>query len=254
MTVRLSPHKVSKILRDYLSGIPQIKIAKGVAVDQSSISHYASRFRKRATIIGIPATGKEFGVFNEVDELRSLSVELNKSGLTAAEARRGFNIIKAFLQLGISPEQHSTLVKVCKEVGDPNFVKAAIKLGQIEAQTGMSFHQAISSFESALNQLPQLEKKLEETKAELKSINDTLVERKQEMANQGKYLKQHQKVVKEKVAQLEQELSAKMKEMDLRNEEIEEVAKLKAELDKQGLDLQTFLKLGKEFSHGGTAS
>jgi len=250
MSVRLSPHKVSKILRDYFRGMSQTEIAEKAVVDQSSISLYASRFKKRAAENGIPAAGKEFGVFTEVDALRSLSIELYKAGLTVTEAKQGFNIMKNFLQLSIGPEQHATLIKVCKEVSDPNFVNAAVKLGQIEAQAGLSYHQAISSYENALHQLPVLEGKITEAKAELKSINDLLAQQKQELAKQGKYLEHYKKEVKTKVYQMEQELSAKMRHLALKNEEVEEVAKLKTKLGKQGLDLQTLLKLGKEFSHG----
>jgi hypothetical protein len=156
MTMRLSSHKVSKMLRGYFYGLPQIKIAQSAAVNQGSISHYASRFKERAAIIGIPAAGKEFGVFNGVDELRSLSVELYNSGLTAAEARKGVSVIKAFLKLGINPEQHLAVIKVCQEVANPHFVDAAIKLDQIEAKTGMDYNQVISSFKKAQNELPQL--------------------------------------------------------------------------------------------------
>jgi len=250
MTVRLSPHKVSRILKDYFRGVPQIKIAERAGVDQSSISLYSSRFKERAAEIGIPAAGKEFGVFTNVDVLRSLSIEMYKAGLTVTEAKEGFNIMKKFLQLGIRPEQHTTLIKICKQVSDPNFVSAAVKLGQIEEQAGLSYHQAISRFENALHQLPELEGKIKKTKANLKSISDKLAQQKQELVKQGKYLKRYQEEVKTKVYKMEQDLSTKMKNLVLKNEEVEEVDKLKTELGKQGLDLRTLLKLGKEFSHG----
>ena len=109
MTVQLSPHKVGKILRGYFHGLPQTKIAKEAGVDQSSISHYATRFKEMAAKYGLPAAGKEYQVLNEVESLRSLSVELYKSKLTIEEARQGHNIIKAFLKLGINPEEHLNL-------------------------------------------------------------------------------------------------------------------------------------------------
>ena len=65
-------------------------------------------------------------------------------------------------------------------------------------------------------------------------------------------MKQYQEEVKGKKARLEQELSTKMQQLGLKEADIEEVAKLKVELGKKGLDLQTFLKLGKEFSHGSS--
>jgi len=247
MTVQLSPHKVSKILRGYFRGLPQTKIAKEAGVDQSSISHYATRFKEMVAKYGLLAAGKEYQVLNEVESLRSLSVELYKSKLTVEEARQGHSIIKAFLKLGINPEQHLTLIEVCQKVGDPGFTEAALKLSQIEVQTGMSYHQVISSFENALNQLPQLEGKVTETKTELESINDALLKKKQELAGQEECLNKYQGEVKAKEAQLEKELSAKMKQLEVEKKEMEEVAILKAKLTKKGLNLKTVLELAKEF-------
>ena len=250
MTVQLSPHKVSKILRSYFRGLPQTKIAREVRVDQSSISHYASRFRYMATEYGLLAAGKEYQVMNEVESLRSLSVELYKSKFTVDEARQGYNIIKAFLKLGINAEQHLVLVNVCQEVADPGFVEAAMKLSQIEAQTGMGYQQVTSGFEKAQKQLPQLEDKIAEAKAELKSINDTLLKNKQELAGREEYLKKYQNEVKAKEALLEKEILAKMKQMEVGKKEVEEVAALKAKLVKNGVTLETVLNLVKEFRHG----
>jgi len=247
MTVQLSPHKVSKIFRGYFRGLPQTIIAKEAGVNQSSISHYATRFKETAAKYDLLATGKEYQVLDEVESLRSLSVELFKSKLTLEEARQGHNIIKAFLKLGINPEKHLNLIEVCKKVEDPGFTEAALKLSQVEAQTGMGYHQITSVFEKAQKQLPQLEEKIAEARAELKSINGGVLKNKQELAGQEEYLKKYQNEVKVKVAQLEKELLAKMKQMEVEKKEVEEVATLKAELIKKGLNLQTVLKLAKEF-------
>ncbi len=247
MTVQLSPHKVSKILRGYFRGLPQTKIAKEAGVDQSSVSHYASRFQETAAKYALPAAGKEYQVLNEIESLRSLSVELYKSKLTAEEARQGHNIIRAFLKLGINPEKHLNLVEVCKKVADPGFVEAAFKLSQIEAQTGMGYHQVTSDFEKAQKQLPQLEAKIAEAKTELKSISDGVLKNKQELTRQEDHLKKYQDEVKAKEDQLEKELLVKMKQLEVEKKEVEDVAALKVEIVKKGLNLQTLLKLAKEF-------
>ena len=247
MTVELSPHKVSKILRGYFRGLPQTKIAKEAGVDQSSISHYASRFKGTAAEYGLLAAGKEYQVLNEVESLRSLSVELYKSKLTAEEARQGHNIIKVFLKLGISAEKHFNLIEVCKKVEDPNFIEAALKLSQIETQTDMGYHQVTSGFEKAQKQLPQLEEKIAEAKAELKSINDVVLKNKQELASREEYLEKYQNEVKAKEDQLKKELLAKMKQLEVEKNEVEDVAVLKAELTKKGLSLKTVVNIVREF-------
>ena len=112
MTVRLSPQKVSKILSNYFSGMPQCEIAKKGGVDQSTVSIYSSRFKQRAAEVSLLAAEKEYGVFNEINALRSLSAELFTYKLTVDEANQGLKIIKAFIKLGIMPEQHTELVKL----------------------------------------------------------------------------------------------------------------------------------------------
>jgi predicted transcriptional regulator len=247
MTVQLSPHKVSKILRGYFSGLSQTRIAKEAGIDQSSVSHYATRFKETASEYGLPAAGKDYQVLKEVESLRSLSVELYKSKLTVEEAREGHNIIKAFLKLGIDPQKHLNLVDVCKKVEEPGFIEATLELSLIEAQAGMSYHQIISGFKTAQKQLPQLNEKIAEAKAELKSINGSLIENKHKLASQEAYLEESQNEVKAKVAQLDKELSARMKRLEVAKKEVEEVAALKSELIQKGLTLDTLLKLAKEF-------
>ena len=94
---------------------------------------------------------------------------------------------------------------------------------------------------------PQLWEKIAGAKAELKSLNDAISKNKQELAGHKEYLKKYQNEVKVKEAQIEKELSVRMKQIEVEKKEVEEVAALKAEIIKKGLNLQTLLKLAKEF-------
>jgi len=158
MTVRLSPQKVSKILRNYFSGMSQCEIAKKAVVDQSTVSIYSSRFKQRAAEVGLLAAGKEFGVFNEINALRSLSAELSKYSLTVEEANQGLKIMRTFITLGIALDQHTTLIKVCGKIADPSFVQAALKLTRIETECNMSYEEVVSRFERVTLELPSTEK------------------------------------------------------------------------------------------------
>jgi len=246
MTVKLSPQKVAKILRYYFSGLPQIKIAKKSGVDQSSISIYATRFKERVSEIGIIAAGKEYGLMEEVDALRSLSVELHKAKLTVDEAKEGVKIEKAFIKLGISPAEHMTLVKARKEVNDQGFVNAALKLAKIESDGNISYEEAVSGFQKMTSQLPVLEKQIENSNTELDSINSNLADKKQKLASLEETLVKLKKLAEDTLAQTKQEVSTKMEEAKVTEKEIEEIAKLKADLDKKGLDIPTLVKLAKE--------
>jgi len=246
MTVKLSPQKVAKILRYYFRGFPQIKIAKKSGVDQSSISIYATKFKERASEVGIIAAGKEFNVFDEVDALRSLSVELQKAKLAVDEAKEGVKIIKAFIKLGISPAEHMTLVKVCKEINDHGFINAALKLAKIESDSNISYEEAVSGFQEMTSQLPVLEQEIESRNAELNSINSYFTDKKQKLECLEETLVKLKKLAKDTLAQTKQEISTKMKDAKVTENEITQIAKLKVDLDKKGLDISTLVKLAEE--------
>jgi DNA repair exonuclease SbcCD ATPase subunit len=252
MTVRLSPQKVSKILRCYCGGMPQTEIAKKAGVDQSTVSLYASRFKETAVGIGLLAAGKEFGVFNEVDALRSLSVELSQAHLTVEEAREGVKILKAFLKLGVSPDKHTMLAKVCGEIDDLGFVNAALKLSKIEAESDLGYEQVIAKLEKAKSELPSAEKKLQEVEAKLMASNKALGKKTNELASLEAHIAQLQKDAKDKETELDHELAAKMKQLKVKLGELEQISELKTELAKSGLDIRTLVNLGKEFSDANT--
>ena len=247
MTVRLSPQKVSKLMKLFLSGLSQPSIAKKVGVDQSTVSLYASRFKETVADIGLLAAGKEFGVFNEVDALRSLSVELSQAHLTVEEAREGLKILKAFLKLGVSPDKHTMLAKVCGEIDDPGFINAALKLTEIESESNTTYEEAVSRLEKAISELPATQKKLLQMQVTLASADKSLAQRKGELASLESHLALLQKEAKTKKAELDKELTAKMKHLKVKQEQLEELSALKARLAKMGLDMPTLLKLAKEF-------
>jgi len=247
MTVRVSTHTVSRIMRLYFKGLPQANVAIKAGVDQSTVSMYASRFKDRAEQVGLLAAGKEFGVYNEVDGLRSLSAELARADVTVEEARQGVEIIRAFKKLGVSPNRHADLVRVCKEVDNPGFVQAALKLAKLEAESKLTYEEANSRLETAIRELPQAEQKVKQARSEFKSLNDHLDRKRHEVSNLEAYLVRLQNEANTRRVSLDQELTMKMNQAKVREKEIEEVAILKKELDKKRLNLQTLIKLAEEF-------
>ena len=184
----------------------------------------------------------------EVDALRSLSVELHKAKLTVDEAKEGVKVEKAFIKLGISPAEHMTLVKVCKEINDQGFINAALKLAKIESDNNISYEEAVSGFQEMTSQLSLLEKQIENLNAELNSITSNLAGKNKELAGLKESLAKLKKLAEDTLAQTKQEISMKMEEAKVTEKEIEEIANLKANLGKKGLDIPTLVKLAKEVS------
>lgn len=247
MTVQLSSPKVRKILRQYFFGLPQTKIAENVGVDQSSISHYVTRFKDMVVQYGISAAGEEYGVKDEINSLRSLSVELHQSRLTTEEAREGHNIIKAFLKLGVSPEKHIGLVKLCKEIEELGFVEAALKFLKIEEETGKGYEQIISDFQAASIELQQLEKKLSDKRAESDYLEKQITRKKRDLSTWEKQHQVYENKVKAEEEKLEKELAVKMQQLNLKMKEVEDAAALKKYLSQKKLSIESLLKLAKEF-------
>lgn len=254
MTVKLSQHKISRILKNYFTGMTQPVIAHKVGVDQSTVSLYSSRFSERASEVGLLTAGKEFNVLQEVSELRSLSVELLKASLTAEDARRGVKIIDAFQKLGVGTDQHVRLIEVCKKVNDPDFINAALKLNRIEAEVQMSYEEATLKFERINSEMPLAEKELEETKANLRMMVNIVAKKNKELQSVDAEIKQHQKEAQTRKARLEQNYEDRQKQLDVTQQEVKEVAELKAKLRRDNLDIDTLIKLAKEAIYGSAKS
>ena len=247
MTVPLSPHKVSKILRGYFRGLPQTKLAKEAGVDQSSVSLYASRFKEAATKVGLLAAGEEYSVFKEVDELRSLSVELLKANLTAEDAREGVKIIRAFNRLGVEPCLHIDLVRVCKKIDDEDFIHTVMRFGEIEDSSDKGYDEIMSDFESIAAQLPISERKIIALKTEIGSLNNTVTTKNSELAGIQSQLVQFREKARAEKTRLNAELEAEMKRHGVKEQEVKEVIKLKTEMVKKGLNISTFIQTAEEF-------
>ena len=230
MTTRVSPQKVSKMMQLYFSGTPQPTIAKTAGVDQSTVSIYASRFKNRVSEVGLSAAGKEFKVFEEVEGLRSLSVELSKANLTVEDAERGLGIFKSFMKLGVQPEEHTALIKTCHEIDDAGFVHAAVKLSKIEVRKGMTYDEVMSRFENVASQLPRVEKKLKGMQAKLRDLEQSLTQRRNQVSSLEAHIEQLQREARQRRDALEREYAARAEQLGVKSGELEEVAQLKREL------------------------
>ncbi len=250
MTISLPPSRVKKLLKNYFSGCSQQEIAHQLAISQGTISHWAERFNKRAIDKGLLNAAKEFGVLDEIVELRSLSVELDKAGITTHEAKTGVKIMKKFKKLGVEPEQHEALVEVCAQVKDPDFIGDALKLHRIKMESGLDYSAAIVKYEKTVQGLPQVNEKLEKAKAELEYTTGQVEEKKKQLDSLQSNLDHLKKAAEEKMKAIKKEVADKEKEVEVTKKEINEVAALKTELSKQGLDIPTLIKLAKELTNG----
>lgn len=250
MTLSLSRQKIKKLLKLCFAGRPQPVIAERLDVTQATVSHYLARFNELAEEIGLPKAAGEYDIMSEVQELRSLAVELANANLTTVDARYGANIIKKFNALGIPPESHDALVEACKHADDPAFPQAVVELSLLEKKTGMTYQQVVTHYQQVEKELPKVESSLENKKKLHAETSVQLTHLQNDLNSAKDVQQQYEAEAKKKMEQLDKEVADKMKEAKLKKDEVEMAKQLKATIAKHGFDLQTILKLAKEFDYG----
>jgi predicted transcriptional regulator len=247
MTVSISPHKVSRILSHFFRGVSQTAIATVCGVDQSTVSLYASRFKILASRIGVLGAGKEFGVFNEVNSLRSLSVELAKAKLTVEEARRGLRMIQLFTDMGIPPERHADLVELCRKIDEPLFIQAALEVAKAEQEMGMNYDGMVRSAGKLAREIHMKNDELKTLQAELASVNRLLTERKAETSAMDRNLAKLRQDAEYEEKELRNKLTKMKMKCKVEEEQLAEFISLKADLVKSGITIAILKELAKEF-------
>ncbi len=232
MTVKLSPHKISTILRCYFAGVSQPDIARRVGVDQSTVSLYSSRFQTMAAQYGISYAAKEFGIMKEINDLRSLSVELLKNKLTVEEAREGLATMRTFNNLGVPVSRHKELVKVVSKLEDPGFVPVAMELVELESSTGKVYTQLVSEFRQLLSEISETKHQIAVSKRENEDLCQSNKKLKTEIAEKKKELGDLNKKARQEESAIKADIARKMKGAELTFQRIERLEALLATLRK----------------------
>ncbi len=249
MTVKLSRLKANKIIRLLFRGLTQVSIAERTRVDQSTISIYYSSFKEIADNEGLLNAGKEFGMEDEVDSLRSLAVEMANAGLTSEEARIGLNVYKAFLKLGVNPEQHKNLIKVCSKINNQNFLQAAIKYTEIEKEMGLNYDEALDLYTDVKETIPMLRQTKQELDLKVKSANQAVTNKRARLSTLQKQIQSLEAKYRNEETSLRNQLAQSMQAKNVKEAEVIQAVFIKNQLQKEGFDITTFSKLLKEYSN-----
>lgn len=134
------------------------------------------------------STGTVSNVMNllpgSLKELRTLSVELRKSGKSLHEALEGAKLCRQLKEMNVEPDQLSDFIRAVKKLSrnagyqPKQVVQSAIVLSDLEEKSGKSYPEAIKEFEAKTEQT----QKLERTKLKLgKEIEKKDKEREQKL-------------------------------------------------------------------------
>jgi len=160
--------KKLEVAQHYILGCPYSEIENGTGVSHGSIVNIVKQLEcGKLTVLGTP--------FDQVNDLRQLSVELKKKGLEPSQASLGLLLFDRFQVLEITPElvdKWAELTKKLLPVDFPanDFLEAALRLNELEKAEGKPF-----------NTLTVEYVRLKEGADKLKSEIDSLANKKEEI-------------------------------------------------------------------------
>ncbi len=174
MPARISPGNESQIVRLYLQGVSQSKISQEMHVSQSTVSQAILRYKKDTKQTSITTASTKAGVADTVEQLRSLSANLTRAGITVDEANRACELKQELDRIGIDFHTLSQLLAVCRRITPTDFpisdfVQAIIQMARIEKAFNKTYQEIVSEYEEKHTQLNTLN-------TEIKKANDSLTQ------------------------------------------------------------------------------
>jgi len=168
--------KKLEVAHHYILGHPYSDIENRVGVSHGSVVNIVKELE--CGKFTIPGTS-----FDQVNDLRQLSLELKKKGLEPSQALLGLLLFDRLQHLGIRPdllEKWSELAKKLLPVDFPakDFLEAALRLNELEKTEGKPFATLAAEYV-----------RLKEGADKLKSEVDSLVKSKEELIKEGESLR-----------------------------------------------------------------
>jgi len=144
---RITFQTEERIIELWFKGLPRDTIARRTGVSGSTVSKIISY---------LPEC---------LRELRDLSRELRKIGISPSEALKGTKLHSKLADLGVEPDQLKDFLKATgklsrkAEYQPKQVVQAAMKLSDLEETSGKLYVEAIREFKTKTEQTPKLEEK-----------------------------------------------------------------------------------------------
>jgi len=175
MPVRTSPQKESQIVDLYLRGLGQSEMARRLNVSQSTVSAVVSRFEKEASGSSLEAACARRGLRGLLDELRSLSVDMKRAGLTADEARTACRLKEEISKFGGDIDILEDMIAVYRKIapeGYPieDFVKATVEMVRLEKESRKGYGDLLDEYKGKQAKIAQLEKDIGVKGRELEEV------------------------------------------------------------------------------------
>lgn len=166
-----------EVLTHYFDGFPYDEVVKemkrkGRPVSKGSVVNIVKEMKKGV----YPRFDR---VLDQVEHLRRLAVDCRKQGLSVPQASLGLTLFKRLIRIGVEPSSVEDWVRMCKRLSLPaypveRFVESALRLRELEEETGRGYSELVQSFQEAQIGVAELEedrrKKREEIEKEIQGL------------------------------------------------------------------------------------
>jgi transposase-like protein len=191
---QISNAKKAEILALYLRGFSRDDVAKKAGVSSGTASSTVSEFNEEADSSSLPDASAKYGVWETIEALRDVSVELRKAGVTVKEARLGAELLVKASRMGVTLEKFEGFVQFCQKItpeGYPieDLILAAMKLSNLEDETGLDAGSIVSDYEAKVSESKELETRVQSLASEVKRF---AYEKARLDAELNEFLQQHQ--------------------------------------------------------------
>lgn len=214
-----------EVAQYYLLGHSYKEIEEGTGVSHGSISNIVHEIEQgNLTIPGIP--------FDQVNDLRQLSLDLREKSLEPSQALLGLVFSERLRTLGITPEYLDNWAEVIKQFTQPDFtprdfLEAALRLHELEGSQG-------KPYETLAEEYARLREDVDRLKAEV----DSLAKSKAELSKEVEPLQSQLELLTRSKNKFENEVEIQTRKLQELQSRVKEAEEEKARIDKDTKDLK----------------
>lgn len=223
-----------EVAQHYLLGCTYREIEQYTGVSHGSIANIVQELENGK--LHIPGTP-----FDQVNDLRQLSLDLKKKGLSTSQAVLGVAFFDRTHDLGVSSERLDQWAELVSKFSTPdfptgNFLGVALKLHQLEKNEGKSFETVAEEYEIATESLEKIKKEtasLEEKRAALSQEITSTSSHLEKLDKSRAKLESDVEMLLSRAKELKSRIDENMLERAALNKDVKELKQQKVKLSSQ---------------------
>ncbi len=241
--------KKGEIAQYYLMGSSYADIEKQTGVSHGSIANIVEELENgKLTIPGTP--------FDQVNDLRQLSLDLKKKGLDASQALLGVSVFERLKGLGVGPADVGRWSELMKALAPADFpvkdlFESAVRLHKLEETVGKPFEDLTEEYSSLEGKREKLRKEIDslnKRKEKLTAQVEPLTSQTQALEDTKQKLQSILKIQETKVEEVKTKVIERGREMAQLSEEVKDLKakrkKLSSEVDGKEESLKRLQDIG----------